>query len=69
MKENAGNDIGRGNLKVLGEKPVPGYFVQHKSHVGLPGIESGPSRWKTGYEQPKSWHVWLLTNKTTRKKI
>jgi len=44
MKENAGNDIGRGNLKVLGEKPVPEYFVQHKSHVGLPGIESGPPR-------------------------
>jgi hypothetical protein len=44
MKENAGNDTGRGNLKVPGEKPVPGYFVQHKSHVGSPGIESEPPR-------------------------
>jgi len=64
MKENAGNDTGRGNPNVLGEKPVPGHFVQHKSHVGLPGIESGPSRWKRSYEQPKSWQVWLVTNNT-----
>jgi hypothetical protein len=63
MKENVGNDTRRGNPKVLGEKPVPGHFVQHISHVGSPGIETGPPRWKTGYEQPKPWHVWLVTNK------
>jgi hypothetical protein len=44
MNENAGNDTGRGNPKVRGEKAVPGYFVQYKSHVGLPGFEYGAPR-------------------------
>jgi hypothetical protein len=32
------------------------YFIHHKSHMVLPGIESKPSRWETGIKPPEPWH-------------
>jgi hypothetical protein len=39
--------IGRGT-EVLGENLPQRHFAHHKSHMTLPGLEHGPSRWVGG---------------------
>jgi hypothetical protein len=32
------------------------HLVQHKSHIGYPGIEMGPLWWETAFNVPEPWH-------------
>jgi hypothetical protein len=46
--EHRWNEVDRGKPKYSEQNLSQRHFVHHKSHMDLPGIEPGPSRWEAG---------------------
>jgi hypothetical protein len=46
MMENLVEKRLTGQTEVLGENPPQRHFVNHKSHLTIPGIELVPTRWE-----------------------
>jgi len=50
--------------QVFSEKdPTPCHFFHHKSHMGIAGMEPGPSRWKAGNISTEAFYVFSLKTK------
>jgi hypothetical protein len=56
VMEHRWNEIDRETPKYSGKNLSQCHFVHQKSHIDWPGIEPGPSRWKTGDWPNEPWH-------------